>query len=94
MVAAGTTVAARTVEQLQVDVDELVREQLLVGVLEDRPEADRSRGRVDLIVHRAERAPRQEGRLGAVPRLDRRRVVGPQRVEDRRQIDFRHREQH
>jgi hypothetical protein len=38
--------------QLQVDVDELIREEFFVAVLEDRPEFDRPRCRVDLIVHR------------------------------------------
>ena len=80
--------------QLQVDVDELVREQLVVGVLEDRPEADRAGRRVDLVVHRAQRARRQQGRLGAVPGLDGRRVVAAHRVEHRGQVGLGHGEQH
>ena len=72
MVADGTTVAARNVERPKVDVHELVREQRIVGVVEDGAQSNRPGGRVDLVVDGPQHAGRPAVRLryGPRPRTD------------------------
>ncbi|MPM80304.1 hypothetical protein SDC9_127351 [bioreactor metagenome] len=56
--------------QLQLDVDELIREQLALGVVERGLGLDRARGRVDGVVQRIELALGQHLLLLAVPEFD------------------------
>ena len=76
----------------QPDVDELVREQLLVRVVERGAQADGAGRGVDLVVDGLEAAVGQLDGIGAIPRLHRQPLAGAHRLEHRRQLGFRHRE--
>ncbi len=78
----------------QLDVDELIREQRAVGVVEQRPQFDRARGRVDGIVERQQLAFGEFGAVGAVVGFDREGAPFVQPPHQRRHVVFGNRKDH
>ena len=72
----------------QLDVDELVRKQETVGVLELRPQLDRARGDVDCIVEGEQNAVREFGAVGAIVGLHLQRAAALQLPHHGRYIVF------
>ncbi len=78
----------------QLDIDELVRKERPVGVVEQRAQLDRAGRRIDRVVEREQLAVGEFGAVGAVVGFDRHGVPVAQPFGDRRNVVLGDREDH